>query len=167
MNLYHVAPHKNSPDMVYAVVEISKGTSAKYEYDPVIEAFKLDRCLNSAMVYTCNYGFIPSTKADDDDPLDILIYNNTPIMRGTLVECNVIGVLDMTDQGKKDYKILATPCSHIKEYRCIHNDIDPMFLKVTKNFFKHYKDLENKKVEVGDWLDKAHAIDIINRDTTL
>ena len=103
------------------------------------------------MVYTCNYGFIPNTLADDGDPLDILIYNNTPIDRGTIVVCKVIGALDMVDQGKKDYKILATPVSHVKDYKCVFNDIDPMFLRVTRNFFKHYKDLEGKEVEVGDW----------------
>lgn len=160
MNLYHIAPHHDTPNTVHAVVEIPRGTSAKYEYDPVIEAFRLDRCLSSAMTYTCNYGFIPSTKAEDDDPLDILIYNSTPLMRGTLVECGVIGVLDMMDNGEKDYKILAVPSTHVKKYQSV-SDIDPMFLKITKNFFKHYKDLEDKVVEVGDWLDKQHAIDII------
>ena len=139
MNLYDIPTHADAPNQIYAVVEIPKGTSAKYEYCPVLEQFKLDRCLNSAMVYTSNYGFIPNTRADDGDPLDVLVYNNTPIDRGTVVECNVIGMLDMTDQGKKDYKILATPVSHVKNYKCVHTDIDPMFLKVTRNFFKHYK----------------------------
>lgn len=85
-------------------------------------------------------------------------------MRGTLVECKVIGALDMLDCGKKDYKILAAPCAHIKQYNTV-DDIDPMFLKVTKNFFKHYKDLENKIVEVGDWLNASEAMDIIKEDT--
>lgn len=165
MNLYKIPVHHKSPKKVHAVIEIPKGTSAKYEYCPEMGVFKLDRCLNSAMVYTSNYGFIPNTKADDGDPLDILVYNNTPIDRGTVVECNVIGVLDMTDQGLKDYKILAAPVSHVKTYECVFEDIDPMFLKVTKNFFRHYKDLEDKKVKVGRWMDRQVAYDIIRKDT--
>lgn len=165
MNLYKIPTHEKSPDVVNAIVEIPKGTSAKYEYLPEYNIFQLDRCLNSAMVYTCNYGFIPNTLADDGDPLDILIYNNTPIDRGTIVVCKVIGALDMVDQGKKDYKILATPVSHVKDYKCVFNDIDPMFLRVTRNFFKHYKDLEGKEVEVGDWLGKKRACDIVVNDS--
>tara|TARA_B110000495_G_scaffold96365_1_gene83382 strand:+ start:1019 stop:1534 length:516 start_codon:yes stop_codon:yes gene_type:complete len=165
MNLYNIPTHKNSPEIVTAVIEISKGTNVKYEYDPDLGHFRLDRCLASAMVYTASYGFIPSTLADDGDPLDILVYNNTPIDRGTLVECRVIGALDMTDDGKKDYKILATPTSHAKNYTCIHRDIDSTFLEVTTNFFQHYKDLDQKHVEVGEWLHAEEAREIVLRDT--
>jgi len=164
-NLYKLPTHEDSPAIVNAVVEISKGTSAKYEYDPVWETFRLDRCLASAMVYTASYGFIPNTLADDGDPLDILVYNSTPILRGTIVECRVIGVLDMTDNGEKDYKILAAPTSHVKNYSCLYKDIDPVFLRVTKNFFEHYKDLDKKEVEVGEWLHVEAAHDIIRADT--
>ena len=107
-------------------------------------------------------GFIPSTLAEDDDPLDILIYNDTPIDRGTLVECNVIGVLDMKDSGGRDWKILGTPTSHVRNYRSL-KDIDPMFIKIASNFFKHYKDLNNSYVEVGDWHGKQKAYDIIKQ----
>ena len=116
------------------------------------------------MVYPANYGFIPSTLADDDDPLDILIYNTIPIDRGVLVDCLVVGVLDMEDDGDKDYKILGAPVSHIKEYNEL-GDIDSLFLKVTQNFFAHYKDLNNKMVKIFDWHPKEIAYDIILKDT--
>jgi inorganic pyrophosphatase len=96
-NLELIATNSSSPRVVNAVVEIPKGTSAKYEYNPELDMFQLDRCLPSSMIYPCTYGFVPSTFAEDNDPLDILIYNDVPIQRGTLVECNVIGALDMTD----------------------------------------------------------------------
>ena len=101
------------------------------------------------MVYPSSYGFIPNTYADDGDPLDILVYNRIPIDRGTVVECSVIGVLDMEDEGStvglhKDYKILGVPTSHVRDYESL-SDIDPMFLNIAKNFFLHYKDLNNKK----------------------
>lgn len=167
--LFETAPHRNlelievnesSPKVVNAIVEIPKGTSAKYEYNPKLDTFQLDRCLPSSMMYPCSYGFVPSTLAEDNDPLDMLIYNDTPIDRGTLVECTVIGVLDMKDSGGQDWKILGTPTSHVKKYRSI-KDIDPMFIKVASYFFRHYKDLNNKYVEVGDWYGKTKAYSII------
>jgi len=159
-NLELIATNSSSPRVVNAVVEIPKGTSAKYEYNPELDMFQLDRCLPSSMIYPCTYGFVPSTFAEDNDPLDILIYNDVPIQRGTLVECNVIGALDMTDSGGRDWKILGAPTSHVKKYRSL-KDIDPMFLKITSYFFKHYKDLNNSYVKVGDWHGKQKTYNII------
>jgi len=159
-NLELIETHPDSPKIVNAIVEIPKGTAAKYEYNPDLDLFQLDRCLPSSMMYPCSYGFIPSTFAEDNDPLDILVYNDVPIERGTLVECNVIGVLDMKDSDGRDWKILGTPTSHVRNYRSI-KDIDPMFIKVASYFFKHYKDLNNKFVEVNDWHGKQKAHDII------
>ena len=107
MNLYNLPTHKESPKRVNAIVEIPKDTNVKYEYDPIHSVFSYDRSLISAMVYPSSYGFIPSTLAEDGDALDILIYNAVPIQTGTLVECRVIGVLDMEDDGFKDFKILG------------------------------------------------------------
>lgn len=159
-NLELIETHEQSPRVVNAIVEIPKGTSAKYEYNPKIDTFQLDRCLPSSMIYPCSYGFIPSTMAEDNDPLDILIYNDTPIDRGTLVTCNVIGALDMTDSGGRDWKILGTPTSHVRNYRSL-KDIDPMFMKIASYFFKHYKDLNDSYVKVGDWHGKNIAQTVI------
>jgi inorganic pyrophosphatase len=160
VNLFNIPTHCNSPRIVNAVVEISKGSSTKYEYDGDIGVFKYDRSLDSAMVYPASYGSIPGTLCDDGDPLDILILSDMPIDRGTLVEARPLGVLDMDDEGEKDYKVLAVPVSNRRRYRNL-NDVDPLFRRISKNFFAHYKDLENKKVTVGKWLDKQSAYDII------
>jgi inorganic pyrophosphatase len=162
MNLYKIPTHKKSPKTVNVIVEIPKGTNAKYEYDGKLEVFTYDRSLTSAMTYPCSYGFIPSTLGEDGDALDFLIYNSTPIERGTLVECRVVGVLDMEDDGEKDYKIVGVPTSHVRKYYGLKN-LDPMFLKIAKNFFQHYKDLNNKEVKVLDWHDKEVAYEIINK----
>ena len=161
-NLYKLPIHEQSPKIISAVVEIPKGTSAKYEYDNDLGIFRLDRCLMSAMAYPASYGFIPSTLSEDGDALDVIVYNATPIDRGTLVECNVVGCLDMEDNGVKDYKILACPVSHIRSYTNIR-DIDPMFLSVARNFFSHYKDLEPDRsaVVVNGWVGKTQAQRII------
>ena len=160
IDLYNIKTHKDSPSKVWGVVEIAKDSNVKYEYHPDLETFIYDRSLLSAMVYPASYGFIPKTLADDGDALDILIYNACPIQRGTLVECEVVGVMDMIDDGDLDYKILGVPVSHIKKINNI-DQIDPAFLKVTQNFFSHYKELTGQKVQVGEWHDKEVAKEII------
>ena len=161
-NLYDIPIHANSPSIVNSIIEIPKDTNVKYEYDGELCVFKYDRSLISAMVYPANYGFIPSTLADDGDALDILIYDTRAITTGTLIEAEVIGVLDMEDDGKKDYKILASPISNSRKYSGIE-DVDSQFLKICKNFFTHYKDLNGKQVRVFDWHSKNFALDIINK----
>ena len=116
MNLYNIPIHQKSPNIANAIVEIPKGTSVKYEYDKDLGVFKYDRSLTSAMTYPCSYGYIPNTLGEDGDPLDFLVYNATPIDRATLVECKVIAVLDMEDDGEKDYKILGVPTSHVRRH---------------------------------------------------
>ena len=147
---YKIPAHEESPNKIWSVIEIPKDTNVKYEYEPKFDLFKYDRSLLSAMVYPASYGFIPNTLCEDKDALDVLVYNAMPIQTGTIVECRVLGVLDMIDDGYRDYKILAVPVSHIKNYKSL-DDIDPAFLNICKNFFSHYKDLINKKVVVHDW----------------
>ena len=144
------------PYEVDCVVEIGKDTSLKYEYDERLHVFRLDRCLLSSMSYPCTYGFIPSTKADDGDALDMLIYSPASMMTGTVCTCRVIGALDMTDGGKKDYKVLGVPVFNPRPIKDI-GDVDQMFLRITKNFFQNYKELEGKDVQIGDWKDAAFA----------
>lgn len=162
MNYLDLPIGKDYPNVVDCVVEISKDTNAKYEYDEDLHIFRLDRCLLSSMNYPCSYGFIPSTHCDDGDALDMVIYNTTPILTGTVVTCRVIGVLDMTDSGQKDYKVVGVPIYNPNAYQDI-SEIDPMFLKVTRNFFQYYKELEHKKVDIGDWMDAAAARAIVEQ----
>lgn len=138
------------PFEVDCVVEIAKDTNVKYEYDEHNHVFRLDRCLLSSMSYPCSYGFIPSTLADDGDALDMLVYCSAALGTGTVACCRVVGALDMTDGGRKDYKVLGVP---LYMPHPIHDilDVDPMFLKITRNFFQYYKELEGKNVEIGDW----------------
>jgi len=160
MNLYNVSTHSESPQIVNAIIEIPKNTNVKYEYNSELGVFTYDRSLLSAMTYPANYGFMPQTLAEDGDALDVMVYNEIPINMGTLVESRVIGVLDMEDEGLKDYKVLTTPISDTREYRSLA-DISPNFLKICQNFFAHYKDLNNKKVEVFDWHEADVAKEIV------
>ena len=149
------------PEVINCVVEIPKDTNVKYEYDPDLDIFKVDRCLISAMRYPVNYGFVPQTKADDGDPLDIIIYSRFSFVTGSVSECKVIGGLDMTEDGKKDYKIIGVPTfiesvNHIK-------DLKDDWLEVSRDFFKNYKNVEKKKVTVGKWFTANKAKQIIKK----
>ena len=148
------------PEKVNCIIEIPKGTSAKYEYNEQFDTFQLARCLYSSMIYTASYGFIPQTHALDNDPLDIIVYNNIPIQTGALVEVRPIATLDMTDNGSKDYKVVGVPTSHVREYRSL-KDLEAHWVSTTLNFFSHYKDLEDKVVEIDGWLSKALTKKII------
>ena len=161
MNLVKRIPiGENYPCTINCIIEIPKGTSTKYEYDEELDIFKLNRCLYSSMNYTASYGFIPQTFALDNDPLDVIVYNNTPIGTGILVQVEPIATLDMTDNGDKDYKIVCVPTSHVKKYRSL-KDLEPHWVSKTLNFFTHYKDLEDKEVEINGWIGKSTTKKII------
>ena len=161
MNLVEKIPvGKKFPDTINCIIEIPKGTSAKYEYNEELDIFQLARCLYSSMIYTASYGFIPQTHALDNDPLDVIVYNNIPIQPGALVEVRPIATLDMTDNGSKDYKVVGVPTSHVREYRSL-KDLEAHCVSTTLNFFSHYKDLEDKIVEIDGWLSKAQTKKII------
>lgn len=162
MNLYQLPTHKRSPQVVNAVIEIEEGSKNKYEYDGQLGVFMYDRCLNSAMVYPASYGFVPGTLCEDGDPLDILVISPEPIKRATVVETKILGVLDMDDEGEKDYKLVGVPNFYTRQYSNL-KDLEESFLQISKNFFAHYKDLSmsGDKVQVHDWHDKKFAHKII------
>ncbi len=162
---WHEAPTGiNPPEFVNGIIEIATGMRTKYEVDKETGLLKLDRVLYSSVYYPANYGFIPQTLGDDQDPLDIMILCREPIQPLCLVPSRVIGVMRMIDQGKADDKILAVPendanASHL-------NDISELarhFKLELKEFFESYKRLENKVVTVPDFQGKEVALDIIQR----
>ena len=166
-NLFNIPHPKNFPANINAVVEIPKGTNVKYEFNESQGYFEYDRCLLSPMVYPSNYGFIPKTKAEDGDPLDVLIYNGIPIDRGVVVNCRPLGYLSMIDNGFVDDKILAIPQSHIRKYTSLDN-IDNLFLQLCENFFSNYKRLSNHRhidVETFGWKNKDEALKLIEKCT--
>ncbi len=162
MNLYNVPQNKHCPSVVNSIIEIQEGHRNKYEYDPDLQGFIFDRSLISSMVYPANYGFIPQTMCEDGDPIDILIINKEPIQRGTIVEAKVLGVLDMDDNGEKDYKIIAVPNFYKDKYSDL-SCIDKHFIEICTNFFAHYKDLSSSgnRVELSGWHGKEYAQQII------
>jgi inorganic pyrophosphatase len=142
----------DAPRRVNVVIEIPKDSLNKYEYDKHLHVFRLDRTLFSPVHYPGDYGFIPHTLGQDDDPLDVLVLVEAPSFPGCLMEVRPIGVLRMIDQGKKDEKILAVAESD-PLYRGI-DDCAQVFahkLREIEHFFAIYKNLEGKKTEIAGW----------------
>jgi len=152
-----------SPELVNAVIEIPLEGINKYEYDKQLHVFRLDRNLYSPVHYPGDYGFIPSTLADDGDPLDCLVLVDTPSFPGCVCTVRPIGVLEMTDQGLGDEKILCVGQGNPR-YKDVWNysDVYPHVLKEMTHFFSIYKDLEGKRVDVKGWRDAARAREIIS-----
>jgi inorganic pyrophosphatase len=149
---------QEAPQIVNAVIEIPMGSSNKYEYDKKLHVFHLDRNLYSPVHYPGDYGFIPSTLADDGDPLDVLVLVETGTFPGCLVEVRPIGQLKMLDQGKPDEKVLAVATQNPRyaEVRS-YSEVYPHLLLEVRHFFSIYKDLEGKRVEIVRWEDAEQA----------
>ncbi|HUR64807.1 MAG TPA: inorganic diphosphatase [Chitinophagaceae bacterium] len=153
---------EKAPGTVNALIEIPQGSRAKYEVDKLTGLLKLDRVIYSSFQYPINYGFIPQTLGQDGDPLDILVLCSQSIQSLCLVEANVIGNMQMMDQGQVDDKIIAVAAkdpsvNHITRME----ELPHHFLLELKNFFEQYKVLENKKVEIDNFQDGLIANRII------
>ncbi|NBC01554.1 MAG: inorganic diphosphatase [Bacteroidetes bacterium] len=150
-----------APERFTAVIEIPAGGKVKYELDKASGLIRVDRVLYSSVVYPANYGFIPQTYGDDEDPLDVLVLMQEPVQPLSLLYARPIGMMNMIDDGQNDEKII-----------CVHLD-DPAFntfysigeipdhrLNELSRFFEDYKALENKEVAVQDYQgpDKARAV---------
>lgn len=149
---HDVTPGEKLPKEFIAVIEIPMGSSIKYELDKQTGLLRLDRILYSAVYYPANYGFIPQTLAEDDDPLDVLVLCQEPVAPLTLVRARAIGLMTMVDTGKKDHKILAVAV-HDPEFNVFQEagELPPHRLAMLRRFFQDYKMLEGKSVEVEEF----------------
>ena len=152
MNIWHdISPEEITPSSFSAVIEISKGSKLKYEMDKATGLMRLDRILYTSTHYPANYGFIPLTYADDNDPLDVLVICSEAINPMTLVKVYPIGVLTMTDSGALDEKIIAIPFAdpNYNMFRSVFDLPSHVFAEI-RHFFEVYKQLENKETVVNE-----------------
>jgi inorganic pyrophosphatase len=161
---HDVTPGEGIPERFLSVIEIPARSNVKYELDKRTGLLRLDRVLYSAVHYPVNYGFIPQTYAEDDDPLDVLVLCQEPVDPLTLVEARAIGVMTMSDTGKPDHKILAVAV-HDPEYNSFAEatDLPAHRLLMLRRFFQDYKLLEGKTVEVEEFQPKAIALPVIEQ----
>jgi inorganic pyrophosphatase len=151
-------------ETIDAVIEIPRGSRNKYEIDEATGALRLDRVLYSSVHYPTDYGFIPDTRADDGDHLDVLVVVEEPTVPGCVVRARPVGVLKMRDEKGEDFKIIAVPVADprfdgVDELSELH----PHWLREIENFFDVYKTLEpNKRVSIDGWGGRDEAWAAIN-----
>ena len=142
----------DAPDIIQVVIEIPQGGKVKYELDKESGMLRVDRMLYSSVVYPANYGFIPQSYADDEDPLDVLVLAQEPVEPLCLLRARPIGLMSMIDDGQNDAKVI---CIHVddpafNDYYDIE-DLPDHRLRELKRFFQDYKKLEDKEVLVKDF----------------
>ena len=168
MHPWHdVSPGEELPRDFQALIEIPLGSNVKYELDKATGLLKVDRIIHSAVFYPANYGFIPQTYADDNDPLDVLVLCQEPVQPLALIKARAIGVMTMIDSGASDDKIIsvATNDPEFSDY-LEARDLPPHRLLVLKRFFQDYKQLEGKQVQVEDIKPAYAAINVIEKALT-
>lgn len=159
---HDVTPGEHLPTEFTAIIEIPMGSSIKYELDKETGLLKMDRILYSAVYYPANYGFIPQTFAEDDDPLDVLVLCQEAVAPLTMMQARAVGVMTMIDGGKPDHKIIAVAIND-PEYNGVQDatDLPPHRLMMMRRFFQDYKQLEGKAVEVDEMQSASVAWPII------
>ncbi len=162
-NLWHdIKLGKNAPDVCTIVVEIPIGEKNKYELDKEYGVIRLDRVLLGSSKYNFNYGFCPQTLAADNDPLDAVVLGQTKIHPGCIVDVKPIGIIQMTDQGKLDSKIVCVPLgdASVSSYNEM-SELPDYQQRELRRFFEEYKILENKEVLVGESENSVRAKEVI------
>ncbi|MES3630420.1 MAG: inorganic diphosphatase [Longimonas sp.] len=152
----------DAPDIIEVIIEIPQGGKVKYELDKESGMLRVDRMLYSSVVYPANYGFIPQSYADDDDPLDALVLAQEPVQPLCLLRARPIGLMNMVDDGENDAKVI---CIHVDDpaFNGYHDisDLPEHRLRELKRFFQDYKKLEDKEVMVNDFADAEVARKIV------
>ena len=160
---HDLSPGENVPREFNAVVEIPMHSNVKYELDKSSGMIRMDRVLYSAVFYPANYGFIPQTLAEDEDPLDVLVLCQETVVPLTMIYARAIGLMTMIDAGKKDHKVIAvaTKDPEFNSYQDA-KEMPPHRLLMLRRFFQDYKLLEGKAVEVDEIRPAGEAYPIIS-----
>ena len=165
MNVWKdIDPSRINPDDFIAYIEIEQGSKNKYELDKETGMLRLDRVLYTSTHYPANYGFIPRTYAEDNDPLDVLVLCQENVDPMTLVECYPIGVITMIDSEQNDEKIIAV--AKKDPFLNMYNDISELPSHISSeimHFFEVYKQLEEKQTVVEKVLGRKEAEEIIRK----
>ncbi|MEK7132650.1 MAG: inorganic diphosphatase [Patescibacteria group bacterium] len=171
MNLWHDVPlGENAPDEFNVIIEISKGSHNKYEIDKETGLIKLDRANYGAAAYPFDYGFAPQTLWEDGDALDVVVLTTYPIDPGILVSVRPVAVMEMTDSGESDYKIIAVPTED-RRWEDVQDlkDLNSHMLREFQNFFETIKQLKSKPavVTVHGYKGHGEALEAVKKSVDL
>lgn len=167
MNLLHDIPAGEANEM-NVIIEIPRGTKNKYEIDKETGLIKLDRVGHTAQAYPFDYGFVPQTLWDDGDALDVVLLTSEPLFPGLLVQARPVAVLHMIDGGEADEKVIAVPVGDPRFAQVTDlASVNPHTLKEISHFFATYKQVQGKKVEVGEYEDAPVAKQAFERGVKL
>lgn len=145
-------PFKPGTDEINAVIETPKNSRNKYVYDEETEGFRLKKSLPAGLVFPFDFGFIPSTIADDGDPLDVLVLTDAPTFAGCIVTCRVIGVVKVKQEKKgmdvRNDRIIAVQ-NESRLFLSVKklSDLEEGMLKEIIHFFASYNQLTEDKFE--------------------
>jgi inorganic pyrophosphatase len=169
MNLWHeVSPGSALPDEVNVIVEIPKGSKNKYEIDKETGLIALDRAMHTAQDYPFDYGFVPQTLWDDNDALDVVILTTYPLAPGILVKVRPVGIMNMTDGGDSDDKVIAVPVDDPRWDEVVElTDVNKHTLKEMEHFFSTYKKIQAKEVSVDGFKGAKEARAAVERSRKL
>jgi inorganic pyrophosphatase len=171
MNLWHDIPlGESAPEEINVIIEIPKGSNNKYEIDKVTGLIKLDRANYSSAAFPYDYGFVPQTLWEDNDPLDVILLSTFPLAPGILVSARPVAVIDMVDDGESDYKVIAVPVDD-KRWDDVQDlaDLNKHSIKEYQHFLETYKALKGKPapVEIKGIYGKKEALEAVKKSAEL
>jgi len=164
MNLKNIKQPANFPETITCIIEIPEGSKNKYEIDKESGFLKLDRVLYSSMRYPGSYGFMPNSHCEDGDDLDVLVLGQEPIASMALVDVRPIGFISFKDQGLQDDKIISVSLND-PDFEAVYEltDLSKHRYREIENFFKEYKALENKTVDIVGQGGRKETLEVIKQ----
>ena len=161
---HEVSVGSNPPENINGIIEIPKGSRAKYEIDKPSGLIKLDRVIYASMYYPLNYGFIPQTLGEDHDPLDIVVLTQVSVVPLCLIPSKVIGVMRMVDRGEADDKIIAVlENDNVWGQATSLNDVPKILVERLCHYFSTYKLIPGRQntVSIEQVYDADHAFRVV------
>ena len=164
-NLINLPPFTEDGD-VCVVVETPRSSRAKFDYDPKLKSFTLSKSLLTGLTYPHDWGFVPSTQADDGDPIDVMVVHDAATFPGIILTCRVIGILQIEQKHKgkslRNDRVFAVPRdSHSEQALKDVSDLSKPIRQELEKFFKATDELEDKKLTIIGWKGPKAAVQAI------
>ncbi|HTV65269.1 MAG TPA: inorganic diphosphatase [Bryocella sp.] len=163
-----INPFNTNTQSLRVVIETPKGSRNKFKYDPELGAYRLNSVLSEGMVFPYDFGFVPQTKGQDGDPLDVLLLMDEPAFTGCIVEARVVGVIEaeQTEGAKRvrNDRVLAVAVqSHVHADIKEPSDLNSNMIEELERFFVAYNKAHGKKFKVLGCKDAGTAMKLIKK----